>query len=92
MNAVIQSEHFTLHLVTEGVYAAIATEGGAGFSNAGIINLGDQTLVFDAFENPQAAEDLLRACLQLTNRKPEVESSATFTMITGVDCKYLKAA
>lgn len=72
MNAVIQSEHFTLHLVTEGVYAAIATEGGAGFSNAGIINLGDQTLVFDAFENPQAAEDLLRACLQLTNRKPEV--------------------
>lgn len=72
MNAVIQSEHFTLHLLSDGVYAAIASEGGAGFSNAGIINLGDQTLIFDAFENPQAAEDLLKACLQLTNRKPAV--------------------
>jgi glyoxylase-like metal-dependent hydrolase (beta-lactamase superfamily II) len=54
------------------VYAAIATELGAGFSNAGLIDLGERTLVFDAFENPQPTEDLLKASIQLTGRKPTV--------------------
>lgn len=70
MNDPIQSEHFTLHPLAEGAYAAIATELGAGYSNAGLIDLGDQTLVFDAFENPQAAADLLRASTHLTGRSP----------------------
>ncbi|HSQ16522.1 MAG TPA: MBL fold metallo-hydrolase [Anaerolineales bacterium] len=70
MNSRMQSEHFTLQPLADGVYAAIATELGAGFSNAGLVDLGDQTLVFDAFENPQAAEDLLQASLQLTGRRP----------------------
>ncbi len=65
-----QSEHFTLHQLADGVYAAIATESGASFSNAGLINLGDQALVFDAFENPQAAEDLLKACRQIAGQNP----------------------
>jgi len=69
MNA---SEHFTLHQLADGVYAAIATELGAGFSNAGLIDLGDQTLVFDAFENPQAAAHLSNACQRLTGRDPAV--------------------
>lgn len=72
MNTLHQSEHFTLHPLAEGVFAAIATEDGAGFSNAGLVDLGDQTLVFDAFENPQATEDLLTASLQLTHRNPAV--------------------
>jgi cyclase len=70
MNATFQSEHFTLHTLAEGVYAAIATELGAGYSNAGIIDLGDRTLVFDAFANPLAAQDLLKASLELTGRSP----------------------
>jgi hypothetical protein len=49
-------EHFTLHQLADGIYAAVATELGAAFSNAGLIDLGEQTLVFDAFENPQPAE------------------------------------
>jgi glyoxylase-like metal-dependent hydrolase (beta-lactamase superfamily II) len=69
-NTPFQSEHFTLHQLAGGVYAAIATELGAGFSNAGLIDLGEQTLVFDAFENPLAAEDLLQASLHLTGRNP----------------------
>lgn len=68
----IESEHFTLHTLADGVYAAIATEGGAAFSNAGLIDLGDLTLVFDAFENPQAAEDLRKASRLLTGRDPAV--------------------
>ena len=65
-------EHFTLQPLANGVYAAIATEMGAAFSNAGLVDLGDQTLVFDAFENPQAAEELLQASIQLTKRRPAV--------------------
>ena len=68
--SVWESEHFRIYPLAEGVYAAIATELGAGFSNAGLIDLGEQTLVFDAFENPLAAEDLLEASIQLTGRKP----------------------
>jgi cyclase len=70
MSTLFQSEHFTLHRLAEGVYAAIATQDGAGFSNAGLVDLGDHTLVFDAFENPQAAEDLLEAAVLLTRRSP----------------------
>lgn len=72
MNTLFQSKHFTLHQLTDGVYAAIATEMGAGYSNAGLIDLGEQTLVFDSFEYPQAAKDLLKASIQLTGRKPTV--------------------
>ena len=34
--SVWESEHFRIHPLAEGVYAAIATELGAGFSNAGL--------------------------------------------------------
>jgi cyclase len=70
METIFQSEHFELSSLAEGVFAAIAIDGGAGFSNTGIIDLGEHTLVFDAFENPQAAEDLLKASIQLTGRNP----------------------
>ncbi len=62
------SEHFELHRLAEGVYAAIAIQGGAAFSNAGIIDLGERTLVFDTFDNPKAAVDLKAAAEQLTGR------------------------
>jgi glyoxylase-like metal-dependent hydrolase (beta-lactamase superfamily II) len=60
------SGHFTLEEVADGVYAAIAVRGKAAFSNAGIIDLGDRTVVFDAFETPIAAQDLRRAAESLT--------------------------
>jgi len=62
------SEHFELHQLAEGVYAAIAIEGGAAFSNAGVVDLGSRTLIFDTFENPKAAIDLRAAAEQLTRR------------------------
>lgn len=64
------SEHFELKQLAKGVYAAIATEDGGAFSNAGIVDLGDQTLIFDAFETPQAAKDLRVAAEHLTGRPP----------------------
>jgi len=62
------SEHFTLEEVADGVYAAIAIKGKAAFSNAGIVDLGDRTIVFDAFETPFAAQDLRQAAESLTGR------------------------
>ena len=63
-----ESEHFTIHQLAEGVFAAIATPLGAAYSNAGIIDLGDRTLVFDTFDTPAAARDLRTAAESLTGR------------------------
>ncbi len=60
------SEHFKLEQLADGVYAAIALPGRKAFSNGGIVDLGDQTLVFDAFETPAAAGDLRSAAEHLT--------------------------
>ena len=62
------SKHFELEKLADGVYAALASPGGQAFSNGGIVDLGDQTLVFDAFETPAAAADLRSAAEQLIGR------------------------
>ena len=59
-------KHFELTRLADGVYAAIEMQGGAAYSNAGIIDLGDQTLIFDTFDAPQAAQDLKAAAEHLT--------------------------
>lgn len=63
------SEYFELKMLAEGVYAAVAFEGSAARSNAGIIDLGEQTLIFDTFDSARAAEDLRAAAEQLTARE-----------------------
>jgi cyclase len=63
------SEHFDLIEVAAGAYAAIGTEGGGAYSNAGIVDLGDQTLIFDTFQTVRAAQDLRAAAEQLTGRR-----------------------
>jgi len=54
-NKIPRSSHFHLEQINEGVYAAIAIAGGGAFSNSGIVNLGERTIIFDTFET---AEDL----------------------------------
>jgi len=60
------SKHFRLEKLTEGVYAALAIDGGGAMCNAGIVDLGDRTLVFDTFWTPEAGQDLRTAAEQLT--------------------------
>jgi len=62
------SKHFRLEQLAGGVYAAIHINGGAAIGNAGIIDLGDRTLVYDSLFTPQAAADLLTAAEVLTGR------------------------
>jgi glyoxylase-like metal-dependent hydrolase (beta-lactamase superfamily II) len=63
------SPHFELEKLADGVYAAIARDAGAAGGNAGIINLGDQTMVFDTFLTPRAATDLRVAAEFLAERQ-----------------------
>lgn len=62
------SRHFNLEKVSEGIYAAIAKDGGGAIGNAGFIDLGDKTIVFDTFNTQQAAEDLRNIAESITNR------------------------
>jgi len=64
------SKHFTVEQLAPGVWAAIQNDYyGHAICNAGIIDLGDKTLVFDPFMTPEAARDLKKAAEQLTGRK-----------------------
>src|SRR5512136_1696501 len=62
------SRHFRLEQLAEGVYAAIHRQGGGAIGNAGIVDLGDRTLVYDTFIAPRPAEDLKAAAEALTGR------------------------
>jgi cyclase len=53
-----ESQRFRIEKMAEGAYAAIHIEGGAAVGNAGIVDLGDRTLVYDSLFTPQAGEDL----------------------------------
>jgi len=57
------SNHFQLQQLADGVYVAINILG-----NAGIVDLGGRTLVFDSLFMPQAAEDLRAAAEMLIGR------------------------
>ncbi len=60
------SKHFKVESMSEGVYAIIHSPGGYAICNAGIVNLGEETLVFDTFLAPGAALDLLKIAVELT--------------------------
>lgn len=61
MSGEFYSRHFELEKVSQGIFAAIAKDGSGSVGNAGFIDLGDQTIIFDTFNTPQAAEDLKKA-------------------------------
>jgi len=62
------AEHFRIEQLADGVYAAVATARGFALCNAGIVDLGGASLVFDAMLTPQAGEALGRAAERLTGR------------------------
>ena len=65
-----QSEFFAIETLADGVYAAVGPQDGLCHSNAGIVDLGDRTLVFDTLTLPSYGEALARACRELTGREP----------------------
>jgi cyclase len=61
----VSEPHFRLEPVAEGAWAAIALSDRGAVGNAGLVDLGDRTLVFDTFFTPAAARDLLAAAREL---------------------------
>ena len=61
--------HLEIQKITDGVYAAIHRNGGHGICNAGIIDLGDATVIFDCMLTPAAALELKDAAKELTGRE-----------------------
>ena len=66
----VEGRHFVLEPLADGVWAAVHHAGGWGVGNAGIVDLGDATLVFDAGMTPEAGEELVAAAHALTGRPP----------------------
>jgi glyoxylase-like metal-dependent hydrolase (beta-lactamase superfamily II) len=69
-NASAPGEYFHIKQLAEGVYAAIVVPGRGAWGNAGIVDLGAQTLVFDSFATVAAAQALHDAAVELTGRAP----------------------
>lgn len=69
--------HFALELLADGAWAAVhrthpPTPDAWAVSNAGIVDLGDRTLVLDTFLTTAAADELRAAAETLTGRPPEL--------------------
>ncbi len=64
----LESNHFNVKELANGVYACIHKPGGGAYSNAGIVDLGDQTIVVDAFDSMAAGRDLRQAAEGLLGR------------------------
>ncbi len=67
-----ESRHFRLEELADGVHAAIARRDGFALCNAGIVDLGGLTLVFDAMLTPQAGAELGKAAERLTGRPADL--------------------
>lgn len=63
-----RSKHFTLEKLANGVYACIHKQGGAAYANAGIIDLGDRTILVDALNALVAGRDLRQTAEGLFDR------------------------
>jgi cyclase len=64
----VTSAHFGLEQLRWGVYAAVAIEGRGAVANAGIVDLGRETLVFDTFQTVQSARELAQTAENETGR------------------------
>jgi cyclase len=73
------SRNFTIQKLADGVWAAIHNEFyGKAICNAGIVDLGDKTLVFDPFLSPSAARELKTIARQLTHKPVSIVINSNY--------------
>jgi cyclase len=58
--------YFSLYEVVDGIYAAVIKPGTGAFGNAGIVNMGNYTLIFDTFATPTATCCLRQVAEEVT--------------------------
>lgn len=61
----LETKHFDLIKLDEGVYACIHKIGGKAICNSGIVDNGVSTIIFDSFLSPDAAEELIETLKHL---------------------------
>lgn len=61
----VAAVNFDVVRLADGVYACINRFGGKAICNAGIIDNGESTIIFDTFLSPDAAEEMIRVLSQL---------------------------
>lgn len=66
------SKHFTVEEVANGVWTTIHKQGGSHICNSGIIDLGEETLVFDTGLCLESARDLKDTATRLTGKTPSI--------------------
>ncbi|WP_064092602.1 MBL fold metallo-hydrolase [Rossellomorea aquimaris] len=66
---IVETDYFILDSLCNGVYAAISKPGQGAWSNAGIVDLGEEILVFDSFATPSAGYELRRQAEDITGKK-----------------------
>lgn len=66
-----ESKHFSFERLADGIYAAISVDSGLAVGNAGILDLGDSTVIFDTFSSHIAAADLRAAAIGATGKEPD---------------------
>lgn len=62
------SKHFSIRTIADGIYAAVARDGGGAMANVGFVDLGDSVLVFDSSNTQQAAAELRDSIASLTGK------------------------
>lgn len=69
MNPQRTFEHIQVKEIGAGVFAVLPTQSGCAGANAGVIDLGDRTLIVDTLLTPAACRELLRAAQHVTGRR-----------------------
>jgi cyclase len=67
-----QSKYFQLEQIAGGVYAALSSDPGMTVANAGIVDFGEFTLLWDSLASEFAASDLRRAAEELTGKSVSI--------------------
>lgn len=70
------SEHYSFEPLGEGITFARARPEGTALSNAGLVDLGGGTLVFDTSLTLRAARDLCKASIAATGRPPTLSANS----------------
>ena len=65
------SEFFNLYRVSDNTYSAISKENSGMGGNAGFVDLGDIAVLIDTTMSEEAAEDLRKAVIKYTGKKPK---------------------
>jgi cyclase len=70
------AEHYTFVELDDRIFAGVARPEGHGICNSGLVDVGDDRLVFDTSTTARAADELRAAATRLLGRPPSVAANS----------------